>query len=98
MYALSLASDGRIHHVTDEKYVTNIKVDEETTVPLLDGYVLVDVLPVVLPDDPEATYEVTPETDMHNYRYVDGVYIYDPIPVAVTEPTTDEIVNALLGV
>lgn len=41
-----------------------------------------------------------PDGDLHEYRYVDGEFVFDPIPVAevVQEPTIDEIVNALLGV
>lgn len=33
----------------------------------------------------------------YDYLYVDGEWIYDPIPVDV-EPTIEDILNAMLGV
>ena len=42
-----------------------------------------------------------PEGNVADYRYVDGEYIYDPIPEPeppVAEPTAEDILNALLGV
>lgn len=42
-----------------------------------------------------------PEGNVADYLYVDGEYIYDPIPEPespVAEPTADELLNALLGV
>lgn len=42
-----------------------------------------------------------PEGDISDYCYINGEYIYDPIPKPAQpepEPTTDEILNALLGV
>lgn len=41
-----------------------------------------------------------PDGNVENYRYTDGKYIYDPLPVPEVEhePTVDEILNALLGV
>jgi hypothetical protein len=41
-----------------------------------------------------------PEGNLADYIYVDGSYVYDPLPVVepVLEPTADEILNALLGV
>ena len=44
--------------------------------------------------------DALPEGDITDYRYVDGEYIHDPIPKSdpVTEPTTDDVLNALLGV
>ena len=39
-----------------------------------------------------------PEGDTYEYRYVNGEYIHDPLPKPVAEPTTDEILNAMLGV
>lgn len=45
--------------------------------------------------------ETPEENDISNYRYVDGEYIYDPLPQP--EPpapaeTTDDVLNALLGI
>lgn len=44
--------------------------------------------------------DTLPEGDVCDYRYVDGEYVYDPLPEAVveSEPTADEILNAMLGV
>jgi hypothetical protein len=42
-----------------------------------------------------------PEGNLYEYRYVDGAYVYDPIPEPEQpepEPTADDILNALLGV
>lgn len=41
-----------------------------------------------------------PDGNVADYRYTNGKYIYDPIPVPEVEhePTVDEILNALLGV
>ena len=45
--------------------------------------------------------ETLPDGDITDYLYVDGKYIYEPLPEPeplVEEPTADEILNALLGV
>lgn len=45
--------------------------------------------------------DVLPEGDVSDYLYVNGEYVYDPIPVPpepTPEPTADEILNILLGV
>ena len=42
-----------------------------------------------------------PDGNVYEYRYVDGEYIYDPLPEPekpIAEPTADEIMNVLLGV
>lgn len=41
-----------------------------------------------------------PEGNVADYRYVNGEYVYEPIPVEPVEvvPTADDILNALLGV
>ena len=42
-----------------------------------------------------------PEGDVTDYKYIDGEYVYDPLPKPEPiepEPTSDEILNALLGV
>lgn len=90
MYAIMLAEDGHIQFATYPEYATNETApeDDEAFIPetLIDGYVLVDALP---------------DGDITDYRYVDGEYVYDPLPPEAepdAEPTTDEILNALLGV
>lgn len=45
--------------------------------------------------------ETPEENDISNYRYVDGEYIYDPLPQPdPPEPveTADDVLNALLGI
>lgn len=42
-----------------------------------------------------------PAGDTYEYRYIDGKYIHDPLPEPKkpeAEPTTDDVLNALLGV
>lgn len=45
--------------------------------------------------------EELPEGNVADYRYVNGEYVYDPLPVPeppAVEPTADDVLNALLGV
>lgn len=45
--------------------------------------------------------DMLPDGDVNDYLYVDGGYVYDPLPKPPEpepEPTTDEILDALLGV
>ena len=47
------------------------------------------------------TGETDKEKDITNWLYVDGEYKFEPLPEPepiVQEPTTDDILNALLGV
>lgn len=42
-----------------------------------------------------------PNGDISDYKYIDGEFVYDPLPKPEpepTEPTSYEILNALLGV
>ena len=42
-----------------------------------------------------------PDGDINDYLYINGEYVYDPLPIPPEpepEPTADEILNALLGV
>lgn len=51
------------------------------------------------PDMPKVS--TIPDGNIYDYRYVDGEYVYDPLPPTeepLSEPTTDEILNVLLGV
>ena len=41
-----------------------------------------------------------PDGDISDYKYIDGEYVYDPLPDPVEpdpEPTTDEVLDVLLG-
>lgn len=45
--------------------------------------------------------DTLPESDITDYKYVDGEYVYDPLPSlepTSPEPTTDDIINTLLGI
>lgn len=57
---------------------------------------------VVLPSTPETMPRVDslPDGDINDYLYVDGEYVYDPLPVPpepTPEPTADELINIILG-
>ena len=45
--------------------------------------------------------DTLPDGDVSDYLYVNGEYVYDPLPVPpepAPDPSADEILNALLGV
>ena len=45
--------------------------------------------------------DTLPDGDVSDYRYVDGEYVYDPLPEPEPqpeEPTTDDVLDALLGI
>ncbi len=79
MYALYLADDGRILHVTGEEFVTNIATEEGKVTELLEGYVLVESLP---------------EGDVTDYRYVNGEFAFDPVPVETPAPERIDVIEA----
>lgn len=44
--------------------------------------------------------DTLPEGNITDYKYVDGEYVYDPLPEpepTPTEPTADEVLDVLLG-
>ena len=44
--------------------------------------------------------ETLPEGNLPDYLYIDGEYIYDPLPAPeqpAPQPTTEDILNVLLG-
>ena len=44
---------------------------------------------------------ILPDGDVTDYKYIDGVYVYDPLPEpepTPTEPTADEVLDVLLGI
>lgn len=58
---------------------------------------------VVLPSTPAdlPRVDTLPDGDVSDYLFVDGEYVYDPLPKPeppTPEPSADEILNALLGV
>lgn len=45
--------------------------------------------------------EMIPDGNIVDYLYIDGEYIYEPLPqepAIKLEPTTDEVLNVLLGI
>ena len=45
--------------------------------------------------------DILPEGDISDYKYIDGEYVYDPLPEPEpqpVEPTADDIIDALLGI
>lgn len=98
MYALNLAEDNRILSACVPIPIGYVDEDgnpsdEEHGIPVYD---IVDGkyhgMPIV---------DVLPEGDITDYKYVDGEYVYDPLPKPEPvdpEPTSEEILNALLGV
>ena len=72
-----------------------------------DGRILSVTFEKYAPDDAVLVDEL-PEGDVSNYRYVDGEFVYDPLPepeYPETEPSYEEriaeleaMMNALLGV
>ena len=45
--------------------------------------------------------ETLPEDDIYDYKYIDGKFVYDPLPQPEPpEPveTADDVLNALLGI
>lgn len=75
MYALKLADDGRILHVTHESFVVNVET-EKGVVDILDGYIIVSNIP---------------EGDVYEYRYENGNFVHDPEIVIPEEPKPGEL-------
>ena len=49
----------------------------------------------------ENVVNTLPDGSISDYRYVDGEYVYDPLSEPEPqpeEPTTDDVLNALLGI
>ena len=43
--------------------------------------------------------DILPDGDISDYKYIDGEYVYDPLPEPEpVEPTTDDVLDALLGI
>ena len=44
--------------------------------------------------------DILPDNDITDYKYIDGSYVYDPLPKPdpeLQEPTADELLDILLG-
>lgn len=65
-----------------------------------DGRVLSVTYEKYAPDDAVKVDEL-PDGSVADYRYIDGEFVYDPLPKPaepIAEPTADEVLNAMLGV
>ena len=72
------------------KYALNLAEDNRILSATYEQYAPADA---VLVDE-------LPDGNIADYLYQDGEYVYDPLPEqeTVEEPTTEEILNAMLGV
>ena len=81
----------------ERKYALNIGEDNRILSATYEEYA-VEGMPIV---DALPGGETPEENDIGNYKYVDGEYVYDPLP-APPEPepveTADDVLNALLGI
>lgn len=64
-----------------------------------DGRVLSATYPKYAPADAVQADEL-PEGNLYEYIYRDGVFVHEPLPKQEKEikPTTDDVLNVLLGV
>ena len=49
----------------------------------------------------ENVVDTLPDGSISDYKYINGEYVYDPLPEPEPqpeEPTTDDVLNALLGI
>lgn len=72
-------------------YALNLDTDGRilSACKCLDGFEYINVV------------ETLPDGDVTDYKYIDGVYVYEPLPEpepAPTEPTADEVLDVLLGI
>lgn len=72
------------------KYALNLGVD---------GRVLSATYPKYAPADAVQVEEL-PEGNLFEYVYRDGAFVHEPLPKQEqeTQPTTDDVLNTLLGV
>jgi hypothetical protein len=71
-----------------------LNIDKDT------GRILSATFPEYAAED-NVIVDALPEGDISDYLYVDGAYIYEPLPKPVEpeeEPTAEEVLNAMLGV
>ena len=47
----------------------------------------------------ENVVDTLPDGSISDYKYINGEYVYDPLPEPEPEePTTDDVLDALLGI
>lgn len=82
----------------ERKYALNIRADDNRILSATYEEYAVEGMPIV---DALPSGETPEENDIGNYKYIDGEYIYDPLPQPEPpEPveTADDVLNVLLGI
>lgn len=72
------------------KYALNLDEDGRILSATYESYAVAG-MPIV---------NTLPDGDITDYKYIDGSYVYDPLPKPepeLQEPTTDELLDILLG-
>ena len=84
MYAIKVNTDGRLIHATYPVYACNIAVAEPENhafnqEEMMEGYILSSTLP---------------GENLPDYRYVDGNFVYDPLPAEEEKPSLIDMIEA----
>lgn len=72
------------------KYALNLDADGRILSATYEAYATAGMLVV----------STLPDGNITDYKYIDGSYVYDPLPKPepeLQEPTTDELLDILLG-
>lgn len=72
------------------KYALNLDEDSRILSATYEAYAVAG-MPVV---------STLPDGDIIDYKYINGEFIYEPLPEPIQpqEPTTEDIINTLLGI
>lgn len=73
------------------KYALNLDADGRILSATYEAYAVAG-MPIV---------EALPDGDITDYKYIDGSYVYDPLPKPQpqpAEPTAEELLNIILGI
>lgn len=72
------------------KYALNLDVDCRILSATYESYAVAG-MPIV---------NTLPDNDIIDYKYINGEFIYEPLPEPIQpqEPTTEDIINILLGI
>ena len=73
------------------KYALNLDADGRILSATYEAYAVAG-MPIV---------EALPDGDITDYKYIDGSYVYDPLPEPQpqpAEPTAEELLNIILGI
>lgn len=72
------------------KYALNLDADGRILSATYESYAVAG-MPIV---------NTLPDNNIADYKYINGEFIYEPLPEPIQpqEPTTDDIINALLGI